>query len=48
MQTIPRLFVESIAQMQGNPAALIALISIGAFALIGLALYVVLAAIKRG
>ena len=47
MQAIPKLFVESIGQVQGNPAALIALVSIGAFALIGLALYVVLTAIKR-
>jgi hypothetical protein len=47
MQAIPKLFLESIEQVQGNPAALIALVSIGAFALIGLALYVVLTAIKR-
>lgn len=47
MQAVPKLFVDSIVQIQSNPAALIALVAIGAFVLIGLALYVVLAAIKR-
>lgn len=40
-------FLEALAQVQSNPAALIALIACAAFALCGLALYVVLAAIKR-
>jgi hypothetical protein len=48
MQTVPKLFIDSLAQVQSNPAALIALVSFGAFTLIGLALYVVLTAIKRG
>jgi len=47
MQAVPNLFVDSIVQLQSNPAALIALVAVGAFVLIGLALYVVLAAIKR-
>ncbi|CAG9273406.1 hypothetical protein QZM97_28745 [Burkholderia orbicola] len=48
MQTIPKLFIDSILTLQNNPAALIAVVAIGAFVLIGLSLRVVLAAIKRG
>lgn len=42
-----KLFLDTLAQVQGNGAALLALVTLGAFALIALALVVVLTAIKR-
>ncbi|VVE37377.1 hypothetical protein PIN31009_03941 [Pandoraea iniqua] len=47
MQDVPKFLFESIVQLQANPTALIAVIAISAFLLIGFALRVVLAAINR-
>jgi hypothetical protein len=41
-------FLDALVQVQSNPAALIALISFGAFVLVGGALYVVHTAIRKG
>jgi hypothetical protein len=47
MQTAPKMFVDTLVLVRDNPAALVTLIALAAFCLIGVALYVVLAAIKR-
>lgn len=48
MQAVIKLFLDSLVQVQDHPAALVALVSLGGFAVSALALCVVFAAIKRG
>ena len=41
-------FLDAFVRIQANPGALVAAVALGAFALIGLALYVVLQSLKKG
>lgn len=48
MQTLIQSVLDTVVKVQASPGALVAVVAISAFVLIGLSLYVVLQSLKRG
>jgi hypothetical protein len=47
MLSIFKLLLDALNRAHGDPTALVAYVALGAFAVVGLSLYIVLVALKR-